>query len=171
LPSAFWNRLNLFRRLGNARARFLVNEQRIAALEARLSAIEARGVSAERAQAAALARMAGIEGEQAAAAAQIAAFEDRITSDKTAMLSRFGALEGQTRNREAAILARIDAVQYSIDAQERQLAVRAFMDLISHIPSQNAPLELEDIAPSLVRRLDAPLPDVDGRPVAWLSGD
>ena len=33
------------------------------------------------------------------------------------------------------------------------------------------PIELEDIAPSLVRRLGALLPDIDGRPVAWLSGD
>jgi hypothetical protein len=28
---------------------------------------------------------------------------------------------------------------------------------------------LEDIAPSLARRLGVPLPDIDGQQVAWLS--
>ena len=137
MPSAFWDRLKLFRRLANAKARLQLNEQRLAALEARLAAMEA---AAELAQAAALARMAEIEGEQAAAAARTGAFETRVTSENSAAQARFGVLEGQIRGHEAALLARMDAVQYSIDAQERQLAVRAFMDWISHLPPRNAPL-------------------------------
>jgi hypothetical protein len=140
LLSTFWDRFNLFRRLANAKARLLVNEQRIAALETRLAAIEARGAAAETAQATALARMAEIETERAATAARTAAFETRVTREASASLARFDALEGQIRSHEAAALARMVALRYSIDAQERQLAVRAFMDWISHLPSRNAPL-------------------------------
>jgi hypothetical protein len=124
LPSVFWNCLNPFRRLANAKARLLMNEERIAALETRLAAMEARGVVVERAQAAAQARMAQIEGEQAAAAAQIGAFEDRITSDKAAVLVRFGALEGETGSHEAAMLARFGALEGQARSREAAMLAR-----------------------------------------------